>query len=69
MTEAQITRIPKLSRNGNFRAWSVQLQAILTTHEGHKRFLFEDPDAENLDDALLDRQARAKIIMCLSHDM
>jgi hypothetical protein len=67
MADPQVMRFPKLSRNGHFRSWSVQLHALLTTPDRHDRFLSEDPtnDAE----VLLDRQARARLIMCLGNDM
>ena len=67
MADPQVLRFPKLSRNGNFRAWSIQLRALLTTSDRHDRFLSDNPadDAETL----LDQQARAKLIMCLSNEM
>jgi hypothetical protein len=67
--DTQVTRISKLSRNGNFRAWAVQLEAMLTTSDEHDRFLRRLPTEGDADEARLDRQARAKLIMCLGPEM
>lgn len=69
MTDTQVTRIPKLTRTSNFRAWSVQLEAVLTTADEHDRFLNEEPDLNEPAEVRLDKQARAKLIMCLGPDM
>jgi hypothetical protein len=62
-------RTPKLSRNGNFRAWAMQVEALLTTNDEHDRFLFRRPAEGDEREQRLDRQARAKLIMCLGPDM
>jgi hypothetical protein len=69
MGDAQVTRLPKLTRNGNFRAWAVQMRAALTTADGLDRFLSEEPDPDDEGEVSLDKQARAKLIMCLGIDM
>jgi hypothetical protein len=67
--DTKVTRTPKLSRNGNFRTWSVQLQAVLTSSDDHDQFLFRRPAVGDANEQRLDRQARAKLIMCLGSDM
>jgi hypothetical protein len=37
--DTQVTRISKLSHNGSFRPWAVQLEAVLTASDEHDRFL------------------------------
>jgi transposase InsO family protein len=67
MTESQVTKVQKLTRNGNFRAWLMHLRAWLTTDEGHDVFLDRAPRGD--DEKQLDRQARARMILCLSPEM
>jgi hypothetical protein len=67
--DTQVTRIPKLSRNGNFRSWAVLVEAVLTTSDDHDRFLSRRPAEGDANEQRLDRQARAKLIMCLGSDM
>jgi hypothetical protein len=43
MADSQVTKVQKLSRHGNFRAWVMQLRAWLTTVEGHDEFLDREP--------------------------
>jgi hypothetical protein len=67
MADSQVTKVQKLSRHGNFRAWVMQLRAWLTTVEGHDEFLDREPTDD--DERTIDRQAKAKLILCLANDM
>jgi hypothetical protein len=67
--DTQVTRISKLSRNGNFRAWAVQLQAVSTTSDEHDRFLRRRPTEGDVDESPQELQARANLNICLGPEM
>jgi hypothetical protein len=61
MAESQITKVQKLTRNGNFRACAMQLRAWLSTVEGHDEYFDREPADD--DDRAIDRQAKANLIL------
>jgi hypothetical protein len=62
----QVSRVQKLSKGGNFRAWLVQVRALLTNAERWDHFLSRLPNEDEVD---MDQQARAKLVLSLAHDM
>jgi hypothetical protein len=67
MEQNQVTRIQKLKKGGNFRAWLVHVRALLTNGERWDVFLDREP--ENDQEVDRDQQARAKLVLCLADDM
>jgi hypothetical protein len=64
--DSQVTRIQKLTRGGNFRAWLVHLRAYLTTLDGLDVWLDQLPESE--EDVAADKLSRDKLILCLEND-
>jgi hypothetical protein len=62
----QVTRIQKLSKGGNFRAWVVHVRAWLTNVERWDQFLDRELDEDERDS---DQQARARLVLFLANDM
>jgi hypothetical protein len=67
--EQQVSRVQKLTRGGNFRAWLVHVRAWLTLSDRLDVFLDRDPVDDNDEEVERDNQARAKLILCLGNDM
>jgi hypothetical protein len=67
--EQQVSRVQKLSRGGNFRTWLVHVRAWLTIPDGLDVFLDRNPAQGDDEEIERDRQAHAKLILCLGNDM
>lgn len=65
--DSKVTRVQKLSRGGNFRAWLVHVRAWLTTSDDLDIYLDRLPVDE--EERALDKQARAKLVLTLGNDM
>jgi hypothetical protein len=65
--EQQVSRIQKLTKGGNFRAWLVHVRAWLTISDRLDAYLDRDPVED--DEIEQDSQALAKLILCLGPDM
>jgi hypothetical protein len=67
--EQQVSRVQKLSKGGNFRAWLVHVRAWLTIPNRLDVYLDRDPEESDAHEVEQDSQARAKLILCLGNDM
>jgi hypothetical protein len=67
MDSQQVSRVQKLSKGGNFRAWLVHVRAWLTIPDRLDIFLDREPTDD--EEVNLDLQARAKLVLCLANEM
>jgi hypothetical protein len=67
--EEQLSRVKKLSRGGDLRAWLVHVRAWPTIPEGLDVFLDRDPAEGDDEEIEKDRQAHAMLKLCLGSDM
>jgi transposase InsO family protein len=62
-------RIVKLTRGGDYESWALQMRALLMNSDDLSRFLDSDPDEDDAEGILQDKQARGKILLNVSNEM